>query len=123
MRRHLDILRINCHQIYPVQHCQTTAIKFLKYVELGNRKMPSFGVLSRVALVRTVTANVVPLSPILVTLMMEVLSFSATSVLTSATRRNFPDDGNLHSHRRENFKSYNQRNHPRITRCVYRIKC
>jgi hypothetical protein len=35
-----------------------------------------------------VTANVIPSSPILVTLMMEVLSSSETPVLTRATRRN-----------------------------------
>jgi hypothetical protein len=38
-----------------------------------------------------VTANVVPNSPILVTLMMEALHFSATLVLTRATRRNIPE--------------------------------
>jgi hypothetical protein len=30
-----------------------------------------------------------------------------TSVLTRATRRNNPEDTILHSHRRENLKSYN----------------
>jgi hypothetical protein len=76
--------------------------------------MPSFGMLRRVALVRTdvseerivdillshsissqCAANVVPSSPILVTLIMEGLHSCETSVLTSATRRNIPEDDNL----------------------------
>jgi hypothetical protein len=33
-------------------------------------------------------------------------SFISSSVLTRTTRRNNPEDTNLHSHRRENLKSY-----------------
>jgi hypothetical protein len=53
-----------------------------------------------------VAACVVPSEPIFVTLMNEAPGSSETSVLTRATRRNNPKDTILHSHRRENLKSY-----------------
>jgi hypothetical protein len=88
-------------------------------IQTGVRKMASSGMLRCVAIVRTdvseelrsvrrllVTASAVPSSPILVTLMKEALCSSETSVVTRATWRNIPEDAILHSHRRENLKSY-----------------
>jgi hypothetical protein len=55
---------------------------------------------------RLLVMAVVPSSLIVVILMMEAESSSETSVLTRATLRNISEDDILHSHRRENLKSY-----------------
>jgi hypothetical protein len=54
--------------------------------------MPSSGMLCRMALARTEVS--------------EKRIASETSVLTRATRRNLPENGIPHSHRRENLKYY-----------------
>jgi hypothetical protein len=91
--------------------------------------MVSSGLLRRVALVRTDVSEEPSASCIMVTkigelgttlavtsnrrtllvnLMKEGLSSSETLALTRVTRLNIPEDAILHSHRRENLKSYIQ---------------
>jgi hypothetical protein len=53
-----------------------------------------------------VTANIVPGSSILVTLMKEALRSSEMAVLTRPTLRYTPEDGIFHSHPREKLKFF-----------------
>jgi hypothetical protein len=53
-----------------------------------------------------VIANVVHSSMILVSLMIDLIYSSEESDLTTATRRQIPEDEMLHSHCHENLKSY-----------------
>jgi hypothetical protein len=83
--------------------------------------MVSSGILHRVALVRTDVSEVPSASLNRVKTIRELgttqaatsnrrrlaLGSSEASVLTRTTRRNIPEDTILHSHRRENLKSYN----------------
>jgi hypothetical protein len=82
-------------------------IRFTRIGELGT----TLAVTSNLAFLCSVcqwlvTANVVPSSLLLVTLMMEALRALETSVLTRATRHNIHENDILRSHRRENLKSY-----------------
>jgi hypothetical protein len=68
-------------------------------------RVTRIGELGTMLAVTSPTANV-PTSPFLVTLMMEAIGSSDTSVFRRATQRNIPEYGIIHSHHHENLKSY-----------------
>jgi hypothetical protein len=83
---------------------------------VGGWRIPCYGMLRRVTVVKTdvskestvFTIRVIKISSLMTTLAVTCNRSTLrknTSVLTRATRRNIPEDGIFHSHRRENLKS------------------
>jgi hypothetical protein len=96
MLRHVALVRTDVSE-----ERIASVIRVTRLGELGSALAVTRGVLRLL-----VIANVVPSSPILVTLMVETIRSSRTSVLTRAKWRNIPDDGILHTYVRENLKFY-----------------
>jgi phospholipid N-methyltransferase len=93
MLRHVALVRTDVSE-----ELSTSFIRVTRISELGT--------MLAVTSNRRITGSIVPSSPILVTLMKEARSSSETSVLTGATWHNIPEDAILHSHLRQNLKSY-----------------
>jgi hypothetical protein len=128
------VLILRCNVLLPCAHLafgvlRTDTMPEHRMNRNVGRRMPSSEMLRRVALVITnvtkelsasiirvtrigsvlrllVTANAVSSLPILVSLIIDAIRSTETSVLTRATRPNIPEDGTLNSHCRENLKSY-----------------
>jgi hypothetical protein len=87
------------------EECSAFILTVARISELGKMLALTRTHFRRVLLL-LVTAKGLPNSQIFVTMMMEALLFSGTSILTKATRHKIPEDGILRSHPRDNLKSY-----------------
>jgi hypothetical protein len=97
--------RVALPRIEVSEERRATIISVTRMCELGT----TLAVTSNRSTLRkntNINTNVVPSSPILVILMMEMLGSTETSVLTRSTRCIIPEDGIFHSHRREDLKPY-----------------
>jgi hypothetical protein len=94
MLRHVALVRTDVSE-----ELSASIVRVTRIDELGTT-------LAVISLCRLLVIVDVPSSPILVTLIMEALSSSVTSVPTRATRRNISEVAILHSNRSENLKSY-----------------